>query len=70
MMDLWHFFDNKLGGKMNSYIGLYVQKLENGQIYSVQVQDTGGNTIPLEPRTYIERIWTPLILQAYFTSGY
>ncbi|WPH22328.1 hypothetical protein [Variovorax paradoxus] len=40
---------------MSSYTGLYVQRLEDGTIHSVQVVDTGGNSIPLDPETYIER---------------
>lgn len=40
---------------MSSYTGLYVQRLNNGKIDSVQVVDPFGNSLPLEPETYIER---------------
>ena len=40
---------------MSSYTGLYVQRFEDGTIDSVQVVDTGGNSIPLDPNIYIER---------------
>lgn len=46
---------------MSSYKGLYVQRLENGQVHSVQVEDTGGNSIPLDPNTYQERGISPPI---------
>ncbi|MEZ2293919.1 hypothetical protein [Variovorax sp. RCC_210] len=39
----------------SSYTGLYVQRLENGDIHSVQVVDTGGNSIPLDPQVYVDR---------------
>jgi hypothetical protein len=45
----------------SNYTGLYVQRLENGTIYSVQVVDTAGNTLPLNPSTYIERAIQPAI---------
>jgi len=39
----------------SSYTGLYVQRLSDGKIHSVQVVDTAGNSIPLDPHIYIER---------------
>jgi hypothetical protein len=48
---------------MSSYKGLYVQRFENGTIHSVQVVDTGGNSIPLDPEIYIERGVKPPIEQ-------
>lgn len=46
---------------MSSYTGLYVQRLGSGVIHSVQVVDTAGNSIPLDPETYIERQVRPPI---------
>lgn len=40
---------------MSSYTGLYVQRLSNGEIFSVQVADTGGNSLPLNPDDYVNR---------------
>lgn len=40
---------------MSSYTGLYVQRLDNGTVFSVQVVDTAGNSLPLEPDTYVQR---------------
>ena len=37
------------------YTGLYVQKFENGEIHTVQVFDTTGNSMPLDVDVYIER---------------
>lgn len=48
---------------MSSYTGLYVQLLNNGKIYSVQVVDPFGNSLPLDPETYIERQIKPSIEQ-------
>jgi len=45
----------------SSYKGLYVQRLNNGKIYSVQVVDPGGNSISLEPDIYIQREVQPPI---------
>lgn len=39
----------------SSYRGLYVQRNSNGVIDSVQVVDTGGNSIPLPPDVYVDR---------------
>lgn len=47
----------------SSYTGLYVQRLSDGKIHSVQVIDTAGNSIPLEPSIYIERAIKPQIEQ-------
>jgi hypothetical protein len=47
----------------SSYTRLYVQRLSDGTIHSVQVVDTGGNSIPLDPDTYIKRDVKPLIDQ-------
>lgn len=48
---------------MSSYTGLYVQRLSNGKIDSVQVVDPFGNSLPLDPETYIERQIKPSIEQ-------
>ncbi|MFA7242410.1 MAG: hypothetical protein WC091_20035 [Sulfuricellaceae bacterium] len=48
---------------MSSYTGLYVQRLSNGDIDSVQVVDPFGNSLPLAPETYIERQVSPPIDQ-------
>lgn len=48
---------------MSSYTGLYVQRLSNGKIDSVQVVDPSGNSLPLDPQTYIERQIKPPIEQ-------
>lgn len=48
---------------MSSYTGLFVQRLENGEIHNVQVEDTGGISIPLDPKTYMERGIKPPINQ-------
>ncbi len=45
----------------SSYKGLYVQRLSDGTIHSVQVVDPGGNSIPLDPQTYIDREVEPTI---------
>ena len=47
----------------SSYKGLYVQRLSDGTIHSVQVVDTGGNSIPLNPDIYIQRGVEPPIEQ-------
>ena len=43
------------------YTGLYVQKFENGEIHTVQVFDTTGNSMPLNVDVYIERNIKPEI---------
>lgn len=48
---------------MTSYIGLYVQRLEDGTIHGVQVVDTGGNSLSLDPEIYIQRGIEPPIDQ-------
>jgi pyruvate/oxaloacetate carboxyltransferase len=40
---------------MSTYVGLYVQRLSDGSIYSVQVKDQAGISLPLEPQEYIRR---------------
>jgi hypothetical protein len=47
----------------SSYTGLYVQRLSDGIIHNVQVVDTAGISIPLDPDTYIERDVKPPIDQ-------
>jgi hypothetical protein len=47
----------------SSYKGLYVQRFEDGTIHGVQVVDTGGNSISIDPNTYIERGVKPPIDQ-------
>lgn len=46
---------------VSSYKGLYVQRLNDGTIDSVQVVDPGGNSIPLDPQTYVNRQVEPPI---------
>ena len=48
---------------MSSYTGLYVQRLSNGILHNVQVFDPFGNSIPLDPETYVARGIKPLIEQ-------
>lgn len=48
---------------MSSYTGLYVQRLSNGKVDSVQVVDPSGNSLVLDPETYIERQISPPIGQ-------
>lgn len=48
---------------MSSYTGLYVQRLSNGEIASVQVVDPFGNSLSLEPEIYTERQIKPPIEQ-------
>jgi len=45
----------------SSYKGLYVQRSSDGAILSVQVVDTGGNSLPLDPQSYIDREVEPPI---------
>ena len=40
---------------MSSYEGLYVQRLTDGTVHSVQVKDSAGNQLPLDPQEYIRR---------------
>jgi hypothetical protein len=44
---------------MSSYTGLYVQRLESGQIHAVQVRDTAGNELSIDPSTYEQRSVQP-----------
>lgn len=46
---------------MSSYTGLYVQRLESGEIHGVQVVDHFGNSLSLEPEIYIQRQINPPI---------
>jgi hypothetical protein len=55
---------------MSSYTGLYVQRLSNGEIDSVQVVDPLGSSLPLGPKTYIERQIKPPIEQLPDVDGY
>lgn len=48
---------------MSSYTGLYVQRLNNGEIHSVQVTDPFDNLLTLEPAVYIQRQINPPIAQ-------
>lgn len=48
---------------MSSYTGLFVQRLSNGEIHSVQVADPSGNSLPLQPANYIQRQINPPIDQ-------
>ncbi|MFG6429776.1 hypothetical protein [Roseateles sp. LYH14W] len=38
---------------MSSYTGLYVQRTGSGKIHSVQVVDTAGMELPLDPEQYV-----------------
>ncbi len=49
--------------KLSSYTGLYVQRLNDGTVYSVQVTDPYGNELPLNPQDYIDRGIQPPIDQ-------
>ena len=40
---------------MENYKGLFIQKLSNGEIFSVQVQDTHGHDIAINTLDYIIR---------------
>lgn len=55
---------------MSSYTGLYVQRLSNGEIHSVQVVDPFGNSLPLEPAIYIQRQINPPIEQLPDVNNY
>ena len=55
---------------MSSYTGLYVQRLSNGEIASVQVDDPFGTSLPLEPQIYIKRQIKPPIEQLPDIDGY
>jgi hypothetical protein len=44
---------------MSSYRGIYVQRLSDGTIHSVQVVDSAGNSIPLDPQVYLQRAIEP-----------
>lgn len=46
---------------MSAYKGLYVQRLSDGLIHSVQVQDVGGIGLPLSPLDYVNREISPPI---------
>lgn len=46
---------------MSDYIGLYVTRLENGEIYGVQVETNGGFSTSLTPEDYIRREIKPSI---------
>lgn len=48
---------------MSGYTGLYVQRLSNGKIDSVQVVDKSGISLPLDPAVYRERNINPPIDQ-------
>lgn len=41
--------------------GLYVQRLDSGEIHTVQVDDGVGNQYPMEPGVYITRGYLPPI---------
>jgi hypothetical protein len=45
----------------SSYTGLYVQRLEDGRIFNVQVVDTAGNGNAIEPDVYKQRGCKPPI---------
>lgn len=40
---------------MSEYKGLYVQRLSDGTIFNVQVEDSHGYENALDPKIYIER---------------
>lgn len=39
----------------SNYTGLYVNRLESGDIFGVQVVDVSGNGYNLDPQVYIDR---------------
>lgn len=43
------------------YTGLYVQRLENGEVHSVQVKDISGNSQSLPKDQYIQKNIQPAI---------
>lgn len=46
---------------MAIYKGLYVQRLSNGTIIGVQVENCNGMSLPLNPGAYVERGISPPI---------
>lgn len=40
---------------MAAYTGLYTQHLSNGAVHGVQVRDTAGNDLSIDPQTYVQR---------------
>ena len=46
-----------------SYKGIFVQKLTDGSIFAVQVEDPNGNSISLDPKSYTLRQIPPPIDQ-------
>ena len=55
---------------MSSYKGLYVQRLSDGTIHSVQVEDSAGNSLPLDPQEYVRRGIKPDIDQLPDVESY
>lgn len=45
----------------SSYRGVYVQRDSQGNVWSVQVVDIGGVSIPLPPHEYIDKKCNPPI---------
>ncbi len=46
---------------MSSYTGICVQRLNDGTIHTVQVEDTAGLRLPLDAETYTSRNCSPPI---------
>jgi hypothetical protein len=46
---------------MTTYTGLYVSRLSDGTIYSVQVRDSTGVELPLNPEQYADRGVQPVM---------
>jgi hypothetical protein len=44
---------------MSSYTGIYVQRLSEGTVCSVQVEDSFGNSLSLDPLEYQRRKINP-----------
>ncbi len=38
---------------MSSYTGLFTQHLSSGEVHGVQVRDTAGNELSIDPKTYV-----------------
>lgn len=44
---------------MSTTKGLYVQRLDNGEIHGVQVKDSAGNDRSVTPDVYVARGYEP-----------
>lgn len=48
---------------MSDYKGIYVQRLNDGSIFNVKVEDSAGTSLTLDPQDYINRGIQPDIKQ-------